>query len=101
MKHHRSFTDYFLTTNSRGLKRNVISNVKNVRILEKDRKSLQIPKYCLASIDHLNSKSIFNQQSYYESLKWQNSDSYCKVKQYNNIRIENEEIEEIYPIISK
>ncbi|XP_071627580.1 uncharacterized protein [Temnothorax longispinosus] len=90
-KHHRSFTDYFVTTDGGRSTENVISNIKNVRILEEGQKSLQqISKYPAASLDHLNSNSIFDQRLNYDSLRWEDGDSHCQIKQHDNIRIENE-----------
>lgn len=92
-KHQRSFTDSFVTTGGRKSKDNAISNMKNVRILEEGQKSLQqIPahKYSVASLNNLNSNSVFDQQLNYDFLKQENSDSSCQIKQHDNIRIENE-----------
>lgn len=91
-KYHRSFSDYFIT-DDRKSKENAISNMKNVRILEKDKKSLQqISKYSVASLDHLNSNSIFDQQLNFDSFRWDSDDSHYQMKQHDHIGIENEKI---------
>lgn len=90
-KYHRTFSDYFVTDDR---KENAISNMKNVRILEKEEKSLQqISKYSVASLDHLNSNSISDQQLNFNSLRWENDDSHYQMKQHDHIRIENERIQ--------
>ncbi|KAL0123022.1 hypothetical protein PUN28_007569 [Cardiocondyla obscurior] len=94
-KHQKSMTDHlvthFLTIDSRILNKNAISNAKNVEILETNKKSLnQIPKYFATSLDHLNSNSVLDQQLNYDFLKWEYGNAHCKIKQPDNIRIENE-----------
>lgn len=87
-KPHRSFADYFVKTDDRRSKENTIGNI---RISKKDQKSLQqISKYSAASLDHLNSDSVFDQQLNFNSLRWENDDSHYQMKQHDNIRIENE-----------
>lgn len=94
-KYHRNYTDYFVTVDDRRSKEIAISNMKNIRILERHQKSMQqIPKFpfytnshSVISLDHLNSNSIFGQQLDYDFLKGKNG---SQVKQHDNIRIENE-----------
>lgn len=90
-RYHRSFSDYFVTDDR---KENAISNMKNVRILEKDEKSLQqISKYSVASLDHLNSNSILDQRLNFNPLSWKNDNSHYQMKQRDRMRIENERIQ--------